>query len=94
VALSNDIRRYRFDYGEMSQKALAELIGVSRQTMNAIESGKSPPALDVAFRIARVFGRSIEDVFTYEGDTVSEHANNDGVIIDVYWDKNDESGKT
>jgi putative transcriptional regulator len=89
VGLSNDIRRYRFDYGEMSQKALADLIGVSRQTMNAIESGKSPPSLDVAFRIARVFGRSIEDVFSYEGDTGGEHANNDGVIIDVYWEKND-----
>ena len=94
MIIANDIRRLRFDSGEMSQKALADLIGVSCQTMNAIESGKCPPSLDVAFRIARVFGRSIEDVFSYEGDNGGEHAVNDGVIIEISWDGKDESSET
>jgi len=50
----------------MTQQALAERIGVTRQTVNAIELGKYSPSLEVAFRIARVFGEPLEDVFGYE----------------------------
>jgi putative transcriptional regulator len=63
--ISNIIRRLRFDHGEMTQQELAERIGVTRQTVNAIELGKYSPSLEVAFRIARVFGKPLEDVFSY-----------------------------
>lgn len=55
---------------DLSQAALAEQLGVSRQTVNAIETGKYDPGLPIAFRIARLFGRSIESVFEYEEDYV------------------------
>lgn len=61
----NRIRRLRFDHDEMTQQALAERIGVTRQTVNAIELGKYSPSLDVAFRIAAVFGVPLDDVFQY-----------------------------
>jgi putative transcriptional regulator len=51
-----------------SQADLAELVGVSRQTVNAIETGKYDPSLPLAFAIARAFGRSIEEIFTPNGD--------------------------
>lgn len=54
-----DLRRQR----ELSQAALADALGVSRQTVNAIETGKYDPSLPLAFKIARLFGRRIEDVF-------------------------------
>jgi putative transcriptional regulator len=63
--LSNSIRRLRFEHGEMTQQALAERIGVTRQTVNAIEAGKYSPSLEVAFRIAAVFGVPLEQVFQY-----------------------------
>ena len=63
--IHNTIRRLRFDHAEMTQQALAELIGVTRQTVNAIELGKYSPSLEVAFRIAVVFKRPLEDVFQY-----------------------------
>ena len=66
TAVTNKIRRLRFDNGEMTQQALAERIGVTRQTVNAIELGKYSPSLEVAFRIARVFSLPLEDVFSYE----------------------------
>jgi putative transcriptional regulator len=65
TAIQNQIRRLRFDHGEMTQQELAERIGVTRQTVNAIELGKYSPSLEVAFRIARVFGKPLEDVFSY-----------------------------
>lgn len=68
MALSNCIRRYRFDQGEMTQKELAEIVGVSRQTINAIEGNKYSPSLVVAFRIAHAFGYSVDNVFEYESD--------------------------
>ena len=68
MALSNYIRRYRFDQGEMTQKELAEIVGVSRQTINAIEGNKYSPSLVVAFRIAHAFGYSVDSVFEYESD--------------------------
>jgi putative transcriptional regulator len=64
--IRNNIRRLRFDRSEMTQQELAEKIGVTRQTVIAIEQDKYSPSLDVAFRIARVFEVPLEDVFQYE----------------------------
>ena len=66
--LSNNIRRLRFDNGQMTQQQLADKAGVTRQTIIAIESGKYAPSLPLAFKIARTFGISIEDVFQYENE--------------------------
>ena len=66
ISIANDIRRLRFEHAEMTQQDLAEKIGVSRQTVNAIETGKYWPSLEVAFRIAEVFGLRVDEVFTYE----------------------------
>lgn len=63
--IRNDIRRLRFEHGEMTQQALADRIGVTRQTVNAIEQGKYSPSLEAAFRIASVFGLPLECVFHY-----------------------------
>jgi putative transcriptional regulator len=64
--ISNQIRELRFHQGEMTQQALADLVGVTRQTVNAIEGNKYSPSLEVAFRIARVFGVPLERVFQSE----------------------------
>mgnify|MGYP001225654544 CR=1 FL=1 len=66
--IGNTIRTLRFHAGEMTQAALAEKVGVTRQTIVAIEQGRYSPSLEVAFRIARVFGQTLEAVFQYEGD--------------------------
>ncbi len=66
-SISNCIRQLRADHGEMTQQALADRIGVTRQTVNAIELGKYSPSLEVAFRIAAVFGVPIDAVFQFEG---------------------------
>jgi len=66
--LSNRIRRLRFDNGEMTQQQLADRVGVTRQTIIAIESGKYAPSLPLAFRISRAFDIPIEKVFQYERD--------------------------
>jgi putative transcriptional regulator len=68
MAIRNTIRRLRFDGDEMTQQELADRIGVTRQTVNAIELGKYSPSLEVAFRIAAVFGVPLEQVFQYESD--------------------------
>jgi putative transcriptional regulator len=60
------VRRLRFDANEMSQQALADAVGVTRQTIIAIEKNKYSPSLEVAFKIAQVFGCSIEEVFAYQ----------------------------
>jgi len=65
--LTNAIRRLRFEHGEMTQQALAQRVGVTRQTIIAIEAGKYAPSLPLAFRIARVFDRPIEEVFHLDG---------------------------
>ena len=65
--ICNNIRRLRFNASEMTQQELAEKIGVTRQTVIAIEGDKYSPSLEVAFRIARVFGVPLEDVFQYDG---------------------------
>ena len=64
--ITNAIRRLRFEHGEMTQQALADRVGVTRQTVNAIEQGKYSPSLEVAFRIAIVFGQPLEAVFHYQ----------------------------
>ncbi|HEX6367664.1 MAG TPA: helix-turn-helix transcriptional regulator [Longimicrobium sp.] len=66
--ISNEIRTLRFHHGEMTQQELAERIGVTRQTINAIEGNKYSPSLEVAFRIARVFDVPLERVFQYGED--------------------------
>ena len=63
--ISNHIRRLRFEHKEMTQQALAERIGVTRQTVNAIELGKYSPSLEVAFRIAAVFAQPLEAVLQF-----------------------------
>ena len=64
--LVNQIRTLRFMAGEMTQAELGERIGVTRQTIAAIEQGKYSPTLEAAFRIARVFGKPLEEVFQWE----------------------------
>ncbi len=64
--VTNKIRRLRFDHNEMTQQALAEQVGVSRQTINAIEAAKYSPSLELAFRIAAVFNRPLEEVFQHQ----------------------------
>lgn len=66
--IENRIRRLRFDAGEMTQKDLADRVGVTRQTIIAIEGAKYFPTLELAFRIARCFGVPLDDVFTYHDD--------------------------
>ena len=66
--ITNNIRTLRFHHDEMTQKDLAEQVGVTRQTIHAIEQGKYSPSLEVAFRIAMVFGVPLEEVFSYEPD--------------------------
>jgi putative transcriptional regulator len=66
--ITNTIRRLRFDADEMTQKALADKVGVTRQTIVAIENAKYYPTLELAFLIARTFGKEINDVFTIEMD--------------------------
>ena len=63
--LSNNIRKLRFFRDEMTQQQLAEKVGVTRQTIIAMEQDKYSPSLELAFRIARVFGVSLEEVFAY-----------------------------
>ena len=64
-AIVNNIRRLRFDHKEMTQQELADRIGVTRQTVNAIELNKYSPSLEVAFKIADVFGVPLDQVFQY-----------------------------
>jgi putative transcriptional regulator len=65
--IRNRIRELRFHAGEMTQADLAEKIGMTRQTIVAIEQGKYSPSLEAAFRIAEVFGVPIGEVFQWEG---------------------------
>ena len=66
--ITNRVRRLRFENGEMTQQQLADKVGVTRQTIIAIEAGKYAPSLPLAFRIARTFRAKVEDVFQYEND--------------------------
>ncbi len=66
IVITNNIRKLRFFADEMTQQALAEKTGVSRQTIIAIEAGKYSPSLELAFRIADAFAVSVGEVFDYE----------------------------
>ena len=66
LPIVNQIRRLRFEHGEMTQSELAEKIGMTRQTVAAIEAGKYSPSLEAAFRIAHVFGVGLDAVFQWE----------------------------
>lgn len=63
--VTNNIRALRFAHGELTQAELAERVGLTRQTIIAIEQGKYSPSLEVAFQIAQVFGVALDDVFQY-----------------------------
>ena len=63
LKITNNIRRFRFDNGEMSQRALAEKVGVTRQTILAIEKAKYSPTLELAILIARALGKTLDEVF-------------------------------
>ena len=63
--IQNNIRKLRFENGEMTQQELADRTRCTRQTIIAMEQGKYVPSLALAFRISRVFGVSVEDVFNY-----------------------------
>jgi putative transcriptional regulator len=64
--ISNNIRKLRFEAGEMTQEQLAEKVGVTRQTIIALEAGKYLPSLYLAIKLARVFARNVEEVFIVE----------------------------
>ena len=66
--LSNCVRRLRFEHGEMTQQSLADLAGVTRQTIIAIEQGKYSPSLPLAIKIAKTFDVTIEQVFELNED--------------------------
>jgi putative transcriptional regulator len=64
--ISNNIRNLRFNHHEMTQQQLADKVGVTRQTIVAIEKGKYSPSLELAFRIARVYNLPLEEVFSFD----------------------------
>lgn len=66
--IDNQIRRLRFDHGEMTQQELADRVGCTRQTIILLEKSRYVPSLSLAFEIARVFERSIDEVFRYVED--------------------------
>lgn len=65
--LTNNIRTLRFLAGEMTQADLGQRVGLTRQTIAAVEAGKYSPTLETAFRIAEVFGKPLDEVFRWEG---------------------------
>ena len=66
--MQNQVRRLRFEHGEITQQQLADKVGVTRQTIIAIESGRYAPSLPLAFKLARTFDVTIEQVFQYENE--------------------------
>jgi putative transcriptional regulator len=70
--ITNNIRTLRFFQDEMTQQQLAKKAGVTRQTIIALEQEKYAPSLELAFRIAHVFGVPLEEVFSYEADDEAE----------------------
>lgn len=69
AAITNHIRRLRFEHDEMTQQQLADRVGCTRQTIIVLEKERYVPSLSLAFRIARVFGRTIEEVFEFTEDS-------------------------
>lgn len=70
--ISNNIRTLRFFHNEMTQAELAEKVGVTRQTIIAMEQEKYSPSLELAFRIARVFDLPLEEVFSFDAEGESD----------------------
>jgi putative transcriptional regulator len=66
TSIRNNIRRLRFEANEMTQAELAAKVGVTRQTLNAIEAAKYSPTLELAFKIAKIFDVPLDEVFQYE----------------------------
>jgi len=66
TAIRNNIRTLRFHHGEMTQQELANRVGLTRQTIIAIEQGRYSPSLEAAFKIARAFRAPLEEVFQFE----------------------------
>jgi len=66
--INNNIRKLRFFHNEMTQQELAQKVGVTRQTIIAMEQGKYSPSLELAFRIALAFGVPLEEVFSYDAE--------------------------
>jgi putative transcriptional regulator len=64
--ITNQIRKLRFEHEEMTQQELADRVGCTRQTIIVLEKGRYVPSLSLAFRISRVFGRSIEEIFAFD----------------------------
>lgn len=64
--IDNVIRKLRFEHGEMTQQALADACGITRQTVIALEGGKYAPSLELAFRMAHLFGVGVENVFQWK----------------------------
>ena len=71
--VTNDIRRLRFAHAEMTQAELAERVGVTRQTIIAIEQGRYSPSLEMAFQIAHALGVDLDEVFQYPTNETEEH---------------------
>jgi putative transcriptional regulator len=67
--IANSIRRLRFEHGEMTQQGLADRAGCTRQTIIVLEHRRYVPSLSLAFRIAKVFGVPLDEVFQYEGES-------------------------
>ena len=63
LSISNNIRKLRFGHGEMTQESLAKAVGITRQTVIALEAERYTPSLELAMKIAELFGRKIDDVF-------------------------------
>jgi len=72
MRVRNEIRRLRFERGEMTQQDLADRIGVTRQTINAIELAKYSPTLELAFKIAAVFEKPLGEVFRYDEEQLED----------------------
>ena len=72
LKITNQIRRFRFESDEMTQKELAEKVGVTRQTIIAIEKAKYSPSLELAILIARALGKTLDDVFIVEEDEMPD----------------------
>ena len=67
--VDNQLRRLRFEHGEMTQDALARAVGITRQTIVALEGGRYAPSLELAMRLADVFGRRVDEVFYWRNNT-------------------------
>ena len=86
MVLHNNIRELRFRDGEMTRKELSDQVGVSRQTINAIENNRYAPTIDVAMRIADVFSVFVEGVFQREPNPEDDVERPDVLTVTVHWD--------